>query len=127
MELWIKLSWLGVAAVNFMPSLVVFAPAMTQKLYGVDPTGDIGVLLVHRSIMFLTIVVLSIYAVFEPEARRVASIVAALSMVGFLLVYLRAGTPAGPLQSIALADLVGMVPLAVVVFFAWWPQAPQTS
>ena len=40
-------------------------------------------------------------------------------MVGFLIVYVRAGLPDGSLRTIALVDAVGLVPLALVAYAAW--------
>jgi len=42
-----------------------------------------------------------------------------LSVVGFLVVYVRAGMPGGALRTIARADLLGLAPLAVVLLDAW--------
>lgn len=121
MEWLTKVSWVLLGALHVMPSLVLFAPALAERLYQVDPAGEVGILLIHRAAMFLTIVVVAAIAVFDPGSRRLATIVTAISMIGFLVVYARAGMPAGPLQSISRADLVGLLPLAVVTFSAWRP------
>jgi hypothetical protein len=57
---------------------------------------------------------------FDPDARKVISLLAAISVIGFLLVYVRAGRPTGALQTIAIADLTALLPLALVGFAAWW-------
>ena len=118
MEIVIKISWLLLGLLHVKPSLVLFSPELANKLYGVDPAGIIGTLLIHRAAMFFTIVVVSVYAILDPNARRLASLVVAISMVGFLLVYARAGMPAGALRSIALADLIGLLPLTIVLIAA---------
>jgi hypothetical protein len=43
----------------------------------------------------------------------------AVSIIGFLLVYARAGLPAGPLRTIAFFDLAALVPLGAVAIGAW--------
>ena len=95
------------------------APSLVQSLYGVSPDGAAGVLLIHRGALFLAIVVASVLAAFDPTARRVGSVVVAIGVVGFLLVYARAGMPAGALRTIAYVDLAGLVPLAFVACHAW--------
>lgn len=119
METIAKLSWGLLALLHAVPSLVLFSPTSAARLYGVDPSGDVGVLVVHRAAMFVTVVVVSLYAIYDRSVRRTAGLVTAISMVAFLLVYARAGMPEGPLQGVARADLAGLVPLAVVLFDAW--------
>jgi len=118
-EVVVKIGWLLLIAIHLLPSLVLFAPSFVEKLYGVDPLGDIGVLLVHRGAMFFTVVVVSFLAIFEPGVRWIASIVVAISLLSYLLVYARAGMPAGVLRPIALVDLAGVAPLFFVTYFAW--------
>ena len=48
---------------------------------------------------------------FDPDSRKLGSIVLVISMVGFLLVYARAGLMPGELRKIAVADMVGLVTL----------------
>jgi len=55
----------------------------------------------------------------DPGVRRAASVVAALSMISYLIVYARAGRPEGGLRKIARVDLVGLVPLVWVGATAW--------
>lgn len=127
MEIWIKVGWLGIAFVHLMPALVLFAPSMTERLYELPPDGDLGVLIVHRGALFLGIVVAALFATFDPSSRRVASVIAAISILGFLIVYARAGFPAGALRSIATVDLIAVAPLVFVVMQAWRPQLPPPA
>lgn len=115
----VKGAWLALAAVHAAPAAVLFAPSLVQSLYGVSPDGAAGVLLIHRGALFLALVVAAVLAAFDPGARRVGSMVAAISVVGFLLVYARAGMPAGALRAVAWVDLAALVPLALVAFHAW--------
>ena len=119
MEIVVKISWALLGVLHVMPSLVLFSPGLVEKLYSVDPSGDVGILLTHRAAMFFTVVVVSVFAIFDPSTRRLASLVVAISMTGFLIVYARAGMPTGALRSIAIADLVGLLPLFIVLFAAW--------
>jgi hypothetical protein len=119
LETWIKAAWLSLVAVHLMPAVVLFVPSMTEKLYGISPTGDVGILTIHRGALFLAILAAALMAVFDPATRRMASIIVAISVVGFLFVYARAGMPAGALRSIALVDLIAVIPLIFVSYHAW--------
>ena len=114
MEIWIRFAWLSLAVVHLAPSLVLFAPSLVQRLYGVAPTGDVGLLLVHRGALFLVVVVGALVSMFDPSVRRLMTLLVGISVVGFLLTYARAGFPEGPLRTIAVADAFALMPLVVV-------------
>lgn len=122
MELITKLCWALLALIHASPAAALFAPKLIKTLYGVDANGPVGVLLVHRGALFLAVVAVCLYAVFEPSARRAAGLVVSISVVAFLVLYARAGTPEGALRTIAIVDLVALAPLAFVVFAALRPQ-----
>lgn len=119
MEAVTKLAWLALAAIHATPAAVLFAPSLAQRLYGVSPTDDPGILIVHRGALFLGIVVLAVWAALDPNVRRAAGTVVAISVAGFLAVYVRSGAPDGALRSIAIADTVALIPLAWTVWHAW--------
>ncbi len=123
MELLTKIAWGLLALVHVAPAAVLLRPSLAQQLYGVSPTGEAGVLIIHRGALFLAIVALAVWAAFDDGARRAASLAVAISVIGFLIVYWRAGMPAGALRTIAIADMIAIVPLAFVVFAAWKPGA----
>ncbi|MEM7678199.1 MAG: hypothetical protein AAF449_19580 [Myxococcota bacterium] len=119
-EVFTKFTWGLLAAIHLMPSMTIFAPDLTRRLYGVAPDGDVGVLLVHRGVLFAAVVVCACFAILHAESRRLASVVLAISMLGFLVVYARAGFPPGELRKIAAVDLIGLAPLTWVFWRAWW-------
>lgn len=119
MDFALKIAWGLLAATHVMPALVFFRPEMTARLYDIAPTGDIGLLLVHRGALFAAVCAAAVFALFDTEARRLASLVLAISIVGFLIVYLRAGAPTGALRTIAIVDLIALAPLAFVLWAAW--------
>ena len=108
-------SWGLLALIHVMPALALFQPALLTRLYGVEPGGAAYLLLHHRAALFLGIVVLCVWAALSAPARPVAAVVTGISMIAFLLLYWQAGSPAA-LRTIAIADLVGLVPLAVVTW-----------
>jgi hypothetical protein len=119
MELVTKAGWLLLAAIHVTPAAVVVAPGLVRKLYGVDGGQDVGLLLVHRGVLFLAIVVICVLAAFRPESRPGASILAGISVLGFLVVYTAAGFPPGALRKIAIVDALAVAPLVFVAWTAW--------
>jgi hypothetical protein len=119
MEAITKTSWALLALLHLLPALPLFIPALVERLYGVPVTGEAGVLLIHRGALFWAVLVAAIYALLDPTVRRLGTIVVAISMIGFLIVYARAGLPDGALRKVAVADLIGLVPLAWVAWQAW--------
>jgi hypothetical protein len=115
----VTISWLLLAAVHAAPAAVLFAPDLVQRLYGVAAGGTPGLLIVHRGALFLAVLAVSLLAAFSADARRAASLVAGISVVGFLILYIRAGMPAGPLRTIAIVDTAALVPLLFVGYRAW--------
>jgi hypothetical protein len=123
MELVTKLAWLLLGLIHLPPAGVLVSPGLLASLYGVDPAGDLGLLMRHRGALFLAVAAASSLAAFDPPARRALSVVVALSVLGFLALYLAARAPAGPLRTIAIADALALVPLAWVIVAAWRPVA----
>ncbi len=124
---WItRLCWLALAVIHVMPSLPAIRPAMIKSLYGIEPTGALGLLLSHRAALFAIVLIVCIWAIFAPEVRRVASVVAGVSMISFLVFYARSGYPVGGLRTVALVDLVGLIPLLWVIANAWSGLAQRT-
>jgi len=119
METLTKGSWLVLILVHVVPALVLFVPSTAEKLYQVSPTGDVGLLLVHRGALFLGLIIACVYAIFDPSLRRAMSVIVAVSLIGFLFTYWRGGMPSGALRKLALVDSFALIPLAFVTFRAW--------
>lgn len=120
MEIAVSVSWAALVAVHTPPAIALVAPNLIQRLYGVAPGGDVGLLLVHRAALFLAVAAVCFFAMLEPTARQAGSLVAAISLITFLFLYVRGGSPKA-LRTIALVDLVALAPLGVVLFDAWAP------
>jgi len=123
MEAVTKLAWGFLALIHASPAAVLIAPSLVKRLYGIEANGALGVLLVHRGALFLAILAVCLLALFDPPSRRAASVVVGISVIAFLIVYAQAGSPAGPLRTVALVDLLGLAPLAWVVISAFRPHA----
>lgn len=121
MEIATKIAWLLLALVHVSPAAVLFRPGLLERLYGASPEGPSGLLLTHRGATFLAIVVAAIWAAFDPSVRRLCSVAVAIAVLSYLILYLRAGAPEGPLRTVAAVDAFALVPLLLVAWSAWRP------
>jgi len=103
--------WLLVALVHLIPALALFRPGLITRLYGVVPDSPLFLLMHHRAALFFAVLVACIWAAFDPDGRKLATVIAAISMLSFLVLYHSRGRPAA-LGTIALVDLIGLAPLA---------------
>lgn len=122
MEAAIKIAWLLLALIHASPAAVLFRPSLVGRLYGISPDGPTGLLLTHRGATFLAIVVAAIWAAFEPSVRRLGSLVVGIAILSYLLLYVRAGLPPGPLRTIAAVDTFALAPLLLIAWNAWRPE-----
>lgn len=114
------IAWIVLALVHLMPALAFFRPATLTALYGIRADDPLFLLMHHRAALFLAVFVACLWAAWRPEARQLAGIVTAISMLGFLLLYWRAGSPT-PLRTIATVDLIGLPFLAFALWGAFRP------
>ena len=119
MEIATKIAWLLLALVHASPAAVLFRPGLVQRLYGISADGPAGLLLTHRGATFVAIVVACLWAAFDPSVRRLATVVVAIAVLGYLFLYARAGMPEGPLRTIAAVDAIALAPLLLVIWSAW--------
>jgi hypothetical protein len=115
MTLLVQLSWALLALIHAMPGLALFRPALLTQMYGVEAGGTTYLLLHHRAALFLGVFVLCAWSVFAAAPRPAAAVLTAISMLTFLLLYWQAGGPPA-LRTIAVADIVGLAPLAFVIW-----------
>jgi hypothetical protein len=114
-----KIAWGLLALIHVSPAAVFFSPGLVTKLYRIESGGDLSTLLNHRGALFLAIVAACLFGAFDPSSRRAVSVIVAISVIGFLIVYARAGMPQGALRSIAMADAIALLPLVWVLYQAW--------
>lgn len=109
-----RICWIILGSLIHLPPFAAFfAPSLITRLYSVAPDDVNFVLLQHRAALFGVVVIACIWAAFDPDVRKLAFVVTALSMVSFLAIYAIHGQPSA-LRSIATADLVG-VPFLIYV------------
>lgn len=109
-----RICWLILAlAIHLPPFAALFAPSLITKLYSVTSDDSNFLLLQHRAALFGVIVIACLWAAFDPEVRKLAFFLTALSMISFLAIYLGYGQPAS-LRTIALVDAAGLPLLGYV-------------
>ncbi|OSZ72417.1 hypothetical protein CAP39_03490 [Sphingomonas sp. IBVSS1] len=113
-----RAAWAVLALIHALPALALFNPGLISRLYGVAPGDGAFLLLHHRAALFLGVLILCLWAAAVPGVRQAASVVVAVSMLSFLWLWQGAGRPAA-LNSIAIADLIGLPALAWVMWRAW--------
>ncbi len=110
-----RIAWVLLALLHVTPALALANPALITRLYGVGREDGAFLLLQHRAALFLAVVIVCLWALFDPTTRRLACAAVAISMLSFLLLYWLGGQPAA-LRSIAIMDLVGV---PVLAYAAW--------
>lgn len=113
-----RVCWTVVALIHLPPFAAFFRPALIERLYGMAPGGELFPLLHHRAALFGAVFIACVWAAIDLQAARIASALAAVSMLSFLLVYQLNGQPAS-LRTIAIADLAGLPFLAWAAWRAW--------
>ena len=111
--------WLVLALGHLPPFAAFFRPSLITRLYFVAADDPNFALLQHRAALFGVIVIVCLWAAFDPNVRKLAFGATALSMISFLLVYFVYGQPVS-LKTIALVDLVGLPVLAFAGCRAFW-------
>lgn len=112
------LCWALLGMIHVAPALALFQPVLISRLYGMEPGSNGFILMHHRAALFLVILVICVWALLDPDVRRLAAIAAGISMVSFVVIWWRAGSPAA-LRSIAVADLIGLPVLALASWQAF--------
>jgi hypothetical protein len=107
--------WSVLALIHFMPALAFFRPSGMTQLYGIDAANPLFLLMHHRAALFLAVFITCIWAIFDPGARKLAVVIAAVSMVSFLFLFWQNGSPEA-LRVLAIADLVGIPALIALAY-----------
>lgn len=118
MGILVAICWLLLALVHLTPAVALFRPSLLTELYGVTAQSPLFLLMQHRAALFAAVLLICVWCAFDAGPRRLGAVVVGFSMLSFLWLWWQAGQPA-PLRRIAVVDLVGLVPLAVVAWAAF--------
>jgi hypothetical protein len=110
--------WGLLALVHLLPALAFFRPALLTQLYGLRPDNPLFLLMQHRAALFCVVLLIALWCAFDAAPRRLAVVAVGFSMLSFLWLWWQAGQPLA-LRRIALVDLLGLLPLAVVAWEAF--------
>ena len=110
-----RVAWLLLALLHLSPAMALVRPAIIETLYGVTRDTAAFPLVQHRAALFAAIVAICLWAMADPDVRRLASVACVISMLSFLLLYQMAGRPRA-LRTVALADLLFLP----ILGFAGW-------
>ncbi len=113
-----KILWLLIGAVHVFPAAAVFRPCLLTTLYGVSPADPSFLLVQHRAALFAAVVIVCGWAMFDPGVRRLAAVVATVSMMSFLALFWLSGAPTS-LRSIATVDLAALPLLMAASYLAY--------
>ncbi len=113
-----RFAWLILAGIHAMPAIAFFRPSLLTRMYRLERDNPLFLLMQHRAALFTIVMIVCIWSIFDARVRQIASISVAISMLSFLLLYWRAGSPR-TLKKIAQADLIGLPALAYVTWMAF--------
>jgi hypothetical protein len=103
----------AVGVIHLVPGLAFLAPAMITRLYGAGADGAVLLMLRHRAALLGIVGIVLIVGAAMAPWRPAATLVGALSMASYLLLWLGAGPHRKPLQRIALIDAIALPALLV--------------
>ncbi len=116
MEKTITVLLILVGLINFLPVAGVLSADRIASAYMVEVAGpDLEILLRHRALLFGALGGFILYAAFTPMLQWPAMILAAVSMIGFLVLVWSVGNSNTSLIVVAMVDLVGIVLLLAAV------------
>ena len=105
-----------VGVINFVPIIGLLSLDKINQTYGLSVVdNNLAILLRHRALIFGLIGGLILYSVFNTQYQGVAIVIAAISMVGYLLLFGSVGGANQELLKAAKIDIVGIVLLALAI------------
>ena len=114
MSLAIKICFLIVGLINFIPIVGVLSDQRLNTLYGISISSpELSILLKHRAILFGMLGGFILFAAFSPSYRPLAFILGYISMISFLLIALTSGNYNQEITKVVIADIVGIAVFAV--------------
>lgn len=116
-----RICWIVLALVHLTPALAFLKPSMLTQLYAVERGNPLFVAMHHRSALFVVVLTMCIWPMFDPRVRTLSVVGVGASVLTFLFLYWRAGAPA-LLRRIAIADTIALPAWAYVAWRAFSAQ-----
>ena len=98
-----------VGLINFIPVIGVLGAGNIQAAYGISLTSEeLMILMRHRALLFGIIGGFILYAAFVRAYQLVAMTMAAISMIGFVVLVYTSGDYNGQISRVMTIDIVGI-------------------
>ncbi|HKX57452.1 MAG TPA: hypothetical protein VJN01_15185 [Xanthomonadales bacterium] len=105
-----------VGLVNFAPVVGVLGSESLARLYGFSGLeGDLLTLMRHRALLFGIVGAFIFCSVVRRHLQPAAMLMAAVSMLGYMLLVWLADAPGDKLYRVAMIDLIACVPLLIAI------------
>ncbi len=113
-----------VGMINFLPFLGVVSAERLSRAYAVElGSNDLVILMRHRALLFGIVGGFILYSVFVPNYQTPAMVMAAVSMVGYVLLLLQEGEHNAALHKVMVVDTFGIICLAVAALLKYFSGA----
>lgn len=110
-----------VGVINFLPIIGVLSLDKINQAYGLSVTdNNLQILLRHRALLFGLIGGFIFYSLFNPQYQYAAIVMAAISMLGYLVLSWSIGGSNPALIKIAQIDILGIVLLIIAVVMRYF-------
>ena len=98
-----------VGLVNFVPVLGMISATRLEQAYSVNlASNDLQILMRHRALLFGVIGGFILYSAFFPAHQVAAMVMAAISMIGFVILAVLVGGYNKSIFKVLVGDLVGI-------------------
>ncbi len=107
------------AVINLLPVYGILGSAQLSKLYGIPFEGnpDLEILMRHRAVLFGIVGTIVLYSMYDHMYRKVATFIALVSMVTFIVIAGLVGHYGTAIQNVIKVDIIGLIVLLPIVFF----------
>jgi hypothetical protein len=109
-----------VGLINFLPVVGVLSAAKLSQAYSIDlASNDLIILMRHRALLFGLVGGFVFYSLFMPQFQPAAMLIAAISMIGYLVIMWMVGDYNDSIFKVAIVDMVGIVALGLAVLLKY--------
>ena len=119
----ITLCLVVVGLVNFVPVLGMISAPRMEKAYSVSlASNDLQILMRHRALLFGVLGGFVLYSAFFPVYQVAAMVMAAISMIGFVILAVLVGGYKDSIFKVIVSDLVGIAFLLAAALLKMFSQ-----
>ena len=105
-----------VAVINLLPLVGVLSAEKLERAYSISlSSNDLVILMRHRALLFGVLGAFILYSAFHPVYQNAAMVMAAISMLGYVVLVYSVGGYNQAVYKVLLVDFVGLAALSVAV------------